>query len=182
MRSPMLGYVTLLQRNGALPFLPRAACFSLTLGLAASCSIVRAPVLSHWLLCSLAWSFVPMIQLCSGSVVMALLGRRRDARPLLGLHFAGNGPHLVAALCAAAWSIAPVDGTSLRYLPIIGVGLGALVYGAIIHTAFYRVVFGRSRGKAVLWVAGEWAIRVALIVVWFALMNNLAPQILGRRS
>ncbi len=181
MRSPVRGYRTLTEQgSGSSPW-GKAACFALALGLAASCSIAGLPFLSHWLLCAVAWSFVPLLQLASGFAVALVFGRRSDARRVLSLNLAGNGPHLLAALAAAGWSMLPVEGTALRYTPIVGVGAAAIAFGGIIQAGFYRVVLGRSRASAVLWVFGEWTLRIALILGWYALMNNLAPQFLGRR-
>lgn len=181
MRSPLRGYERLASRGGFGPLTWRFVAFALALGLAASCSLAGAPLLSHWLLCSLAWSFVPLLQLASGFAIASLLGRGGEARAVLELHFAGNGPPLLAALFAAGWSLLPLQGAALRYGPIVAAGLMAILYGAVIHAGFYRVVLERPRERAIAWVLAEWLLRIALILGWFAVMNNLAPQFLGRR-
>lgn len=182
MRAPLATYRALVGEARPIAVLPRMLAHALALGLLSSVSITRAPLASHWLASTVSWLFVPVVQVIVLTALVTAMGRRPDTRRLLGLSLAGNGPQLVAALLAAAWSLVPVDGAGLRYGPIAAMIVGAIGWGAALEVAFFRAALGRSRRAAILLVIAEWALRIAIVLGWFAFMNNLAPQFLGRRA
>lgn len=182
MRAPLATYRALFEGGRSIPVLPRMLAHALALGLLSSTSIARAPLASHWLASTGSWLFVPLVQVTVLAALVGALGRGVDARRLVGLSLAGNGPQLVAALLASAWSLVPVDGAALRYGPIAAVIIVAIGWGAALEVAFFRAVLGRSRRVAIVLVVAEWALRIAVVLGWFAFMNNLAPQFLGRRA
>lgn len=159
----------------------RAVTFCLIVGVACSASLDRELLLTHVALTGFFWGFVPLLQ-AVGCAAVAWVARVPSTPPLarlLDAHFAGNGPHWLAALTGAALAHFPADGAALRYGPAALLSLGALVWGGILTYVLYREALGLSRGRTALSMGLEWIVRVVGLLAWYAFMDNLLPQALG---
>jgi hypothetical protein len=179
--APRAGTRAVLERGSAGSALRRAASFCLVVGVACSASLDRELLLPHVALTGFFWGFVPLLQALGCAAVAWVAGgaSRPSLARLLDAHFAGNGPHWLAALAGAALSHVPADGAALRYGPAALLSLGALVWGGALTFVLYREGLRLSRGRAALLLALEWIVRIVGLLGWYAFMDNLLPQALG---
>ena len=100
---------------------------------------------------------------------------------------AGNGPYALfffalSAVVLFAGDVAAAFRSLLSWgiLPVAVVAM--LGGGSLTSYAFYRVCGGESRKRAFALLGIEWLLKVSLCLVWYQLMDNLAPQFFGPRG
>jgi len=189
MVAPWRGYaiVAARARRGVLGVAARVATNLFAISAAVTVTTAGRLVPSHLVLVALAWSFLPVLQ----ALVVGFVSRRTKARlavlDAVALHMAGNGPYLLFLLSLAAVVLVAPDVAgafgwlmSSRVLPALGVL--TIAAAAVTSFAFYRVCGGESRRRALGLLGVEWLAKIALLVAWYALIDNLAPQFLGPRG
>jgi len=126
---------------------------------------------------AMCWSFVPVLQLLAGAIVIASCRGRAVAMPrALDLLFAGHLPWSLWLLAAAAW-VASVPFASQGPL-----GLTMLIpaaWTAYIVFAFCRTVLGVTTHGAVLRTAAHQAIVWTLAGTYVVLATGIWPRLLG---
>jgi hypothetical protein len=182
MLSPRVGTRAVLARGSLRSALWRAVTFCVLVGVACSASLDRELLLPHVALTGFFWGFIPLLQgLGCASVAWVARASTPPLPRLLDAHFAGNGPHWLAALIAASLAHFPAEGAALRYGPPALLSLVAVAWGGALTFVLYREGLGLSRGRASLLLAFEWLVRIVGLLGWYALMDNLLPQALGSR-
>jgi hypothetical protein len=187
--APFRGYEVLDARpsRGALGVLRRCAGMLCVIGAAGAITTAGRLVPAHVVLVAAAWAFVPVLQMATVAATS-----RRSTRPIavaraIDLHMAGNGVYAIfffalSAIVLFAPDVAAAFGALLSWgiLPLAIVGM--LAGGSLTSYAFYRVCGGESRRGALALLGIEWLLKVSLCLVWYHLIDNLAPQFLGPRG
>jgi len=126
---------------------------------------------------AVCWSFVPVLQLLAGAIVIASCRGRAVAMPrALDLLFAGHLPWSLWLLIAAAWA------ASVPVFSQGALGLTMLVpaaWTAYIVFAFCRTVLGVTTRGAVLRTAAHQAIVWTLAGTYVFLATGMWPRLLG---
>lgn len=187
--APFRGYEALASRpsRGLVGVLRRCAGTSCVIGVAGAITTAGRLVPAHLLLVALAWVFVPVLQAATVAAVSRSSTRKMTIARAVDLHMAGNGSYAVFffALSALVLVAPDVAGAFSRLLSwgILPLAIVAMVFGGSLTSyAFYRVCGEDSRRRALSLLAIEWLLKVSLCLVWYHLMDNLAPQFLGQRG
>ena len=188
MVAPFRGYAIVAARpsRGAAGVAARALTSLFLIGAVVAITTAGRLVPAHVALVAIAWSFVPALQALVVSFVSRRTTKRLGLAEAIDLHMAGNGPYLAFLLSIAGVVLLAPDVRAAfgwlmgsRVLPAIGI---ATVAGAMLTSfAFYRVCGGDRPRRALALLGVEWLAKAALLVAWYALIDNLAPQFLGPR-
>jgi hypothetical protein len=122
-----------------------------------------------------AWSFVPLLQLLTGSALIASAGARRVTFPrAVELLFAAHLP----------WSLWLVVNTVFQTVNpdpyvVIGSGVVPMAATAVLQLAFGRQVLGLNLREASVRVFAHQAATVMLIVAYIELATRLSVRIIG---
>jgi hypothetical protein len=151
------------------------ALIAALLGVTTAIAAAQRLTASLFLSATLSWSFVPVLQLITGALLIRSAQNRRVTFPrALVLFFAGHGPWSVwLVLFAASQSLSP----NLT-LTIAG-ALVALGWTAVIVNAFAREVLGLSRRAAMARTIAHQLTTVALILIYIELATAIAVRIAG---
>lgn len=187
--SPLRGFERL--QTQARPLWPglmvRAAVFFAALGAALSFTTAGRLVAAHVLLAPLGWAFLPLAQLAAVAVCVRVSARRPRLWSAWELYLVGNAPlYALACSCAALVVLSPdpaavwtwLFDTRLLALPV----LATLVGSWLTSLGFHRGCLGASWPRALGLLALEWAVKIAVVLVWYQLIDNLLPQALGERG
>lgn len=153
---------------------------------AATISMITAGrfIALHVALVALAWGFAPFIQIAAAVLLRLARPRRLAAAHAARLELTGNGALLAFLLTLdaliALLPSAVYDGLFSSGAIALLV-LAALVTGGVAGFAFNRAC-GCSRKRALALVLTEWLLRGLLVLPWYQVMNNLAPQLFGGGS
>lgn len=187
--APFRGYEMIASRpsRGVLGVACRSLTTLFVVGVAGAITTAGRLVPAHVVLIAMAWAFAPVLQ----AVTVALSSRRctksMSAMRAIDLHMAGNGPYAVfffalSAIVLLAPNVREAFGALLAWGILPAAVLAMLVGGSLTSYAFYRICGGETRRRALVLLAIEWLLKVSLCLVWYHLMDNLAPQFLGARS
>lgn len=188
--APFRGYAHLVDReptsaHRALAW--RVAIVLGTIGVVGSLTTVGRLVGAHVLSIAAAWIFVPAIHAAMVAVTRRLSPTRLPAARAIELHMAGNGPYLALFFGLAVVVVVSPDvaGTfrwliDTKVLPLAV--LLTLLWASVTSYAFYRTCAGAHPRRAIVLLAAEWVLKVVLCLVWYASIDNLAPQFFGPRQ
>lgn len=138
--------------------LRRPALVLLVMAVAVPIMAVQRVTIGLVLTAALSWSFVVVLQLLVGALVIASASARRvEIRRALDLWFAGGVPYGVWLLLAAA----AMGSARAASVPLfIASALIPSLWSAVIVAAFCRTVLRTSRGGA------RWRATAHFLVVW----------------
>ncbi|NUO53888.1 MAG: hypothetical protein HOV80_34015 [Polyangiaceae bacterium] len=187
--APFRGYELIAARpsRGVLGVLRRCALTLCVIGVTGAITTAGRLVPAHVLLVAAAWAFVPVLQIATVAAVSRRCTRSMTVARAVDLHMAGNGAYagFFFALSAVVLFAPDVADAFSRLLSwaILPVAIVAMLFGGSLTSyAFYRVCGGDSRKRALVLLLIEWLLKVSLCLVWYHLMDNLAPQFLGQRG
>jgi len=150
----------------------------LTLGAFVSFTAAGRLVPLHVVSPSIAWAYVPLLQLASLALVRLRYAPSTKLSRLFALYLAGHGPWMLLLLAVAGVCLfAPDAPTALLWLLGHGViplaVLVALVWGIVTTFAFFRSAVGLPRGAAGAATSLFYALYVGSIVAWFLFTGQL---------
>ena len=151
------------------------ALLALLLGVTTSIAATGRVVISLVVSQTLCWSFVPLLQVATGSALIASAPGRRVTFPkALELFFAGHGPW---SLWLAA--IAGLQMLTARQNVVLASAVAPSVWTAWIVYGFAREVLGLTPAQARLRTIGQQVATVLLIVVYMELATRLSVRFIG---
>jgi hypothetical protein len=178
MLSPRLEYSQRMAESAAGSWaqaLAGPALLALLLGIVTSIAATGRVVVSLVVSQTLCWSFVPLLQVATGSALIASApGRRVTFRRALELFFAGHGP----------WSfwlvaIAGLQMITARQNVVLASAAAPAVWTAWIVHGFAREVLDLTSAQARLRTIGHLAATVLLIATYMELANRLSVRLIG---
>ena len=122
-----------------------------------------------------AWSFIPLLQLTTGALLIASAKARRVTFPrAIELLFAAHAPWSLWLVAATVFQTINPD----PYI-VIGSGIVPLAITAFMLGAFGREVLGLSGREVRMRVFAHQAVTVLLIVAYIELATRLSVRIIG---
>lgn len=129
---------------------------------------------------TLAWAFVPALQVvCLAIVTVGLSRRRLPARRLVALFELGNAPWLLWLLAMVGWLLLHPGENVFVALPGSWVAaslLGVFLWSMSLDHAFARGVLGLGAGRSILAVALYKLLFWGSIVGFFLVSEQLQPR------
>jgi hypothetical protein len=181
MRAPLAAYRRLAPDHqvsfaGAMR---RPAVAAIAIGTAASILATERVTLTLVLTTTLCWSFIVVVQLFAGLVLIARSRSSIVARaPALDLLFMGHGPWSLWLLAVAAWT-AWFPRPESRELIVLGSAIVPWVWTVTILFSFCTIVMRASRREAIVGILLHQFIVWTVAVMYVDFAVALRPRILG---
>lgn len=141
-------------------------------------------VISHVVLTTVFWGFLPLIQVAAVAAAVYATAPRERMVGAISLYFEGLGPYYVfylvlSAICLVAPDVYGAMTALLRTSALPLFLLGTIVWGVVITWAFFREGLVLPREKAGLGMGVFYGIFVGVVLSWYLALNQIQPQVVG---